>query len=40
LADDDKTYMHCDDREFATVPDLEDAAIKWLIDAGRLNYLH
>ena len=40
LSDDSKTYMHCDDREFATVPDLEDAAIKWLIDAGRLNYLH
>lgn len=40
LADDSRTYMHCDEREFATVAALEDAAIRWLIDAGRLNYLH
>lgn len=40
LADESKTYMHVDNREFATVPELEDAAIKWLIDSGRLQWLN
>lgn len=40
LSDDKKTYMHVDDREFATVEELEVAAVDWLVQAGRLIYRH
>lgn len=39
LADDEITYLHVDDREFATREDLEQAAVRWLVDAGRLSWL-
>ena len=39
LADEEKTYMHVDSREFATVKELEDEAVRWLVDAGRLTWL-
>jgi hypothetical protein len=40
LADDEITYLHIDDREFATREELENAAIRWLVDAGRLTWLN
>ncbi len=39
LADDDYKYMHVDSTDYPTVADLEQAAIKWLIDAGRLVWI-
>ena len=39
LADDEITYLHVDDREFATREELEQAAVRWLVDAGRLSWL-
>lgn len=38
LADDATTYFHTDDREFPVVEELEDAAVQWLVEAGRLSY--
>ena len=40
LADDAITYLHVDNREFATREELEHAAIRWLVDAGRLAWLN
>lgn len=40
LADDEITYLHVDNREFATREELENAAIRWLVDAGRLAWLN
>ena len=39
LADDEYTYMHVDSTNYLTVADLEQAAIKWLIEAGRLAWI-
>ena len=40
LADDATTYMHVDDREFATREELERAAVEWLVQAGRISWLN
>lgn len=40
LADEEETYMHVDSRVFKTRDELEEAAIRWLIDAGRLVWVH
>jgi hypothetical protein len=40
LADDEVTYLHVDNREFATREEMENAAIRWLVDAGRLAWLN
>lgn len=39
LADDEITYLHVDDRQFATREEMEQAAVRWLVDAGRLSWL-
>lgn len=40
LADEQMTYMHVDEREFATREELEVAAVEWLVDAGRISWLN
>ena len=40
LADDQQTYMHVDDRTFVDRKGLESAAMEWLINAGRLEWLN
>lgn len=40
LSDNEDTYLHVDNRVFDTKEDLEDAAIQWLVDTGRLVWLH
>ncbi len=39
LTDDDRTYMHVDPKKYATVPELESAAIEWLVWVGRIEWL-
>ena len=40
LADDEITYMHVDNREFKTREELEQAAVEWLVQAGRIVWLN
>lgn len=40
LSDSEHTYMHADSRTFKTREELEAAVIQWLVDAGRLVWLH
>lgn len=40
LADDETTYMHVDNREFRTREELEQAAVEWLVQAGRIVWLN
>ena len=40
LSDKQETYLHVDDRTFTTKEELEEAAIQWLVDSGRLAWLH
>lgn len=40
LSDNEQTYLHVDDRVFKTRDELEEAAIRWLVDTGRLVWLH
>ncbi len=40
LSDKQETYLHVDDRTFTTKEELEEAAIQWLVDSGRLVWLH
>ena len=40
LSDDQETYLHVDSRIFVTRDELEDAAIRWLVESGRLVWLH
>ena len=40
LSDNKETYLHVDNRIFDTKEELEDAAIQWLVDSGRLSWLH
>ena len=40
LSDDGETYLHVDGRLFDTREEVEHAAIQWLVDNGRLVWLH
>ena len=40
LSDSENTYLHVDGRTFDTRDELEAAAIQWLVDSGRLVWLH
>ena len=40
LSDSEHTYLHVDGRTFETRDELEVAAIQWLVDSGRLVWLH
>ena len=40
LSDSEETYLHVDNRLFDTKEEVEAAAIQWLVDTGRLVWLH
>lgn len=40
ISNDELTYLHSDSRYFKTREELEDAVVKWLVDAGYFVWLH